>query len=138
MRNRIGTFLGLAITLSLTLVVAAGADEARRPPHGSMTNALLRMQPFGVSGQYSGTLAGEIRIDGISYRLSPDATIYEIGRGLVPQGTAVEYRYVYLSGLKVRGSMLVYGVILRPASESVSDGTDPGTYISIRDEGAAK
>jgi hypothetical protein len=131
MRNRIGTSLGLAIALSLVGALVATAGEAGRPFRSVKARALLDAETFGVSAQYSGAVIGEIRIDGVSYRIAPDASIYEIGSGLVPLGTVVQDRYVYLTGLKIGRTMMVYAVALRPASESEAAWGEPAAGVSL-------
>jgi hypothetical protein len=114
MRTRLGSLLGLALTLVALLATAAGAEMRRSwQPAGSLS----RPQPFTISGQSSGPIEGEIQVDGTSYRLARDARIYEVGRGFVPAGTSYYDRVLCISGMKWRNTLVVYNVLVRPAPD---------------------
>lgn len=113
MRNRLGITLGLALALGIVLTTAAGAEFRLRK---GLSNPLLRGQTFVLAGRVSGPIANEIRIDETTYMVAPDAQIYEIGRGIVPSGTSYYDRIVSVTGIKVRGTLVVTGVTVRPYS----------------------
>jgi hypothetical protein len=118
MRDRCGITLSLALALALTVTCASAAGPARPRPIGK-AGPLLQAQPFLVSGEFTGPIGGEIRIDGVSYRLATDALVYEIGKGVVPLGTVVDGRVLCLSGLK------------RPEIDVAMLGTDPSSHIHV-------
>jgi hypothetical protein len=138
MRNRIGISLGLALVTLLATAVVAAADDTPRRVHSSGTSKMLRAVPFTATGSYSGAVGGEIRLDGVGYRISPNACLYELDRGEVPLGTVVQDRVMFLTGLKTANCMVVYSVILRPESEAGLDVTGPSTSIRIHDESAPR
>jgi hypothetical protein len=111
MRYRFGTLLGLA--LALVTVLASEADAGSRH-RGSAAKLHQRGEPFAISGSCTGLMADEIRVDGTSYRLDPDARIYEVGRGFVQPGSFFGNRIVSLAGVKVRGTVMVSSVLIRP------------------------
>lgn len=113
MRNRLGITLGLALALGTVLTTAAGAEFRLRK---GLSSPLLRAQTFVLAGRVSGPIANEIRIDETTYMVSPDAQIYEIGRGIVPSGTSYYDRIVSVTGIKWRNTLVVTSVTVRPYS----------------------
>lgn len=113
MRNPIGITLVLALALVATLAPRAGAEVRGRRPGARPAK---QVETFVLSGTCSGTIDREIRVDGATYFVSPDARIFEIGRGEVPAGSAYWDRMVTLTGVKVRGTLVVQRVTVRPAA----------------------
>lgn len=102
------------LALALALVAALAAAPAGARERVSAGNEFLRGQPFIVTGLSSDRVQGDIVLDGVTYRIAPEARIYEVGRGFVPQGTSFALRTISLSGRNVRGTMMVYSVMVRP------------------------
>ncbi len=119
MRNRFGLSLALALAIVAVVAPRAGADVRLRK---ATANARARAEIVTFSGSCSGPIAGEIRVAGASYRVSPNVRIYEIGRGVVPSGTAYYDRIVTVSGTRVRDTFLVQSVVVRPAAWPSSSG----------------
>lgn len=134
MRHRIGTTLGIALALAGAIVTAPDAAPRTRQ---IVTSPLMRAETFSVSGRASGPVAGEIRVDGIAYRLAPDARIYEVGRGFVPGGTAYVDRVVNVSGVKVRSTLVVHSVLVRPAPDPFT-GPNPAGAASAEEAASAR
>jgi hypothetical protein len=130
-------FLGIAFALVLAVGIAAAGPHGRqfRSP---AAEAFERAQPFSVSGQFSGTINGEMVIDDLPYRLAPTATAYEIGNGTIPLGTDVQNRYVTLFGLKMAGTSVVYSVFVRPAGEATFETSDLSSQVHIRNASAPR
>jgi hypothetical protein len=111
MHYRIGN--SLCVALALVGLIASGAHANARGARIA-PRMHLRGEPFTVSGSCTGLFAGELRVDGTSYQLDPDAQIYEVGRGFVSLDTNLNYRIVSLTGVKVRNTMIVTSVLIRP------------------------
>ena len=132
MRNRVWIAAGIAV---LVVVMGAAGAEAKRPKKSVRAPAerARTAQPFSVSGEFSGVLAGEILVGDTSYRLASDVQIYEIDTGPIPVGTAVEDRLVYLAGEVNGQSTTIHAVIVRPAGELAPDSEDPSRYVREKD-----
>ena len=131
MRHRIGILLIVTAALLSVPGFATGDEFVSRAGKGA-SNPFGRMRPFMVSGQYSGPVAGDIDLGYTKYRVSLDASVYEIGTGSVPQGTVVQDRFLCLMGVRVGSAYVVYSVILRPAGESTLGVGDPSSNVSER------
>ena len=131
MRNRTGILLSAALAFALTAISVANTGADSRLPRGRAA-ASRPSQSFDVSGVFTGVFGREIQLGTASYRLAPNAMVYEIGRGLLPLGTLVTDRYVFLSGLGSEDAGLVYMVIVRPAAEMWPDKGDPESHIRVR------
>jgi hypothetical protein len=129
MNFRIGTSLGFA--LALVSVLATGADAGGR---SKPAPSPLRGEPFTVTSSISGPLTGELSIDGTQYRIASDARIYEVGKGFVPQGSTFYLRTISLSGMKIRNTMIVHSVMVRPES----NGFAGRALVSIHEESAPR
>lgn len=115
MRYRTGISFGFAFALVLAAVLApvAGAD-GRKP---SKTDSdLLPLSTFNTSGEFSGVLGGEIILNGVRYQLGSNVQIYELGVGLLPAGTEINDRWIFLSGVRTMGADMIFSVIVRPAT----------------------
>lgn len=122
MRNRTGIVLSAVLVLTAAAVVNTEADSLKPRMHR------LPVDGFGVSGEFTGTLNGTIQMGTDTFLLSPDVIVYEIGTGMLPQGTIVTDRYVYLSGSQAG---MINMVIIRPASESGPDPSDPENHVHV-------
>ena len=69
---------------------------------------------FAVSGTFSGTLAGEMKLKDTSFRIAPNTVIYVVGKGPSDSGTYVSNRSVYVSGVKENGILVARMIIIRP------------------------
>jgi hypothetical protein len=129
MRNGLGTSLGIALALAALVTTQAGAESRR---HVRPSDPLLGPQPFTLSGPCSSCFGGEIRIDGVSYRLSPDARIYEAGRGFLPAGSSLTGRVVSISGLRLGTTLVACSVLVRPAPDPAAS-TPAGGPVSVQE-----
>jgi hypothetical protein len=131
------TLLILVALLALggALSSEAGAAAHRRTQRGDV---LLKAQPISVSGAYTGPLRGLIVLDGVPYRLAADATLYEVGRGPIPLGSVIDNRMLCLAGVRVRGTVVVTNVLVRPAPDVARSGGDPAGYVHALEGPAAR
>jgi hypothetical protein len=113
MRHRPGTSLALALAFVAVLAAQAAADTRLRRPA-----ARPRPAPESVvfSGTCTGAFAGEITVDGRSYRLAQDVHLYEVGRGTLPAESSLFDRVVTVTAIKVRNTLIVKSVVVRPAA----------------------
>lgn len=132
MRNRTGILFGTAIAVVLTAFSIANTGAApsatwikRGAPRPSSN--------FGVSGEFTGNLVGNLLMDGVSYRLAPDAILYEIGHGLLAPGTLVPNRHVFLSGQKLGDLLVVTTVIVRPFEDMRASRGDTDGQVQVMD-----
>jgi hypothetical protein len=132
MRNRTGIPVGLALALVLAALLAPAAGADGRKPN-KMDSDLLPLAAFNTSGEFSGALGGEVLLNGMRYQLASNVQIYEIGVGLLPPGTEVSDRWVFLSGLKTMGSDMIFSVIVLPATVPSLDQGDGSSHITVRD-----
>ena len=130
MRNRIGICIAVALGIWVSAPIASIAD-GRRPPGRGISRKAVDSESFSISGAFSGALRGDILVDSVVYRLAPTAVVYEIGRGLVPLGTAFGDRVVILTGQPEGGAIVVYSVIVRPGVDrrSAGDGESPDVHV---------
>lgn len=135
MRHRPSTSTALLATLLLTGVIATSAlaDSHYLPPRKNPVRPQQPVHTFTVSGEFSGAVAGTLVIDGQSYQLAQDATVYELGKGPVPVGTVYNYRHVCVSGIQTAGSVLVSSVVVRPARNMALVGTDASVFVRVAD-----
>ena len=134
MRKHPSLSVGVAAALLMVVAIAATATAAgrTRPFRSSRAEGYLRSQPFTLAGEFSGTLSGEIVLNGLPYRLSPNAFVYEIGRGVVPVGTEVRDRFVTVSGLTTNRVTVVYSIIIRPEGEATFQSDDMSSKVKIQ------
>jgi hypothetical protein len=135
MRNRHVILAGTALLLAAGLAQAAGAAPRR---HRGAAAELLRSPSFNVSGEFSGSLAGTILLEGTLYRLDPNASVYEIGSGPVAQGAELIGRRVFLSGIRLNGNEVITSVIVRPADEGSREGDELDRCVQLKDAGAVE
>ena len=129
MRNRLGITLGIALALTVIVTMQAGAESRRRV---LPSDPVSGPESFTLSGPCSGCFGGELRIDGVSYRLSPDARIYEVGRGFLPAGASLTDRVVCISGMKLGATLVARSVLVRPAPDPAAS-TPPGGPVSVQE-----
>jgi hypothetical protein len=132
MRNRTGIPVGLALALVFVALLAPAAGADGRKPN-RMASDLLPLAAFNTSGEFSGALGGEILLNGMRFQLDSNVQIYEIGVGLLPPGTELSDRWVFLSGLKTMGSDMIFSVIVLPSSMPSLDQDDGSSHIQVRD-----
>jgi hypothetical protein len=130
MRKHLSLQIGVASMLALTVAVAAAGPAGRRF-HSVRAEEFERAQPVCVGGEFSGTIGGEMVINGLPYRLATNAIVYQIGTGLIPLGTTVQDRSVTLSGLKMNNTTVIYSVSVRPAGEMTFETADMSDKVHI-------
>lgn len=123
MCNRLSRALPVVLAFAMTAMIAADATAASRK-HSKEVKALLQTPQFSDCGEFSGAIGGEIMLHGTRYRLADNATIYQIGGGLVPQGTVFDLRMVTVLGTVRGNSKIVHSVLVRPPAAGYSAGRD--------------
>ncbi len=119
------TALGLVAAMSLA--TDGNAVGGRKPKKG---NAVGETNAFAISTEYTGSISGDLVIDGVRYTLAKKTKVYFIGEGLRPQGAVVSHRSIYLAG-EMRGDVaIVKSVIVRPATTGANDAGD-GTDVRV-------
>ncbi|MFI5372846.1 MAG: hypothetical protein ACHQ52_14930 [Candidatus Eisenbacteria bacterium] len=133
MRNHTCISLSAALVLLVTAIPVANTRADSRTPHGRMV--VRHDDPsFNASGEFTGSLDSEILMDGVTYHLSPDATVYEIGSGFVAMGSMVSDRHIFLAGMGSVEDGQVTLIIIRPASDTYPDRNAPEGQVGIRDD----
>jgi hypothetical protein len=137
MRNRTGISLSTALLFVLTTVPVAitAADSGSQRDRATRRHATT--QSFDVSGEFTGTLDGEIQLGGVWYRLAADAILYEIGSGLLPSGTMVVDRHVFLSGMGSEDTGSITMVIVCP-EEQRSGRSSPRLHTRLEDDASSQ
>lgn len=102
----------VAGTVCLVAAAASGATPRR------MQMVDFRGETFTVSTKFSGILAKTLEVGGAKYQMSPSTTIYVVGKGVVPQGSAVSNATLYLSGKQVGSEMVVTQILVREQGAS--------------------
>ncbi|HTQ47688.1 MAG TPA: hypothetical protein VMI75_33255 [Polyangiaceae bacterium] len=116
----------MALALVLAAAVPGRAETVRRGPIRMAEPADI----FTASGELSGTLDPDFPVNGVMYHLSPDALIYEIGRGIIPPGSFIGDRMVFVAGPATGNTVTT--VIVRPSGESVSRTAVPDGSVQTR------
>lgn len=111
--HRMRVIAAVALVL-VTLTAAAHASQKSRPVPRGAARPTLPSETFSVSGFFTGAVASGMVVNGTGLQLAPEAVVYEIGRGVVPQGTFFRDRMVCLSGTQVGNTLLVRSVMVRP------------------------
>jgi len=135
MHGRILKRAVVALALLLVASVAAGQSVHKLRNVIQVPDA---PDTFSASGEFVGTLDWEFPLGGAMYHLSPDAQIYEIGRGLLPIGSLIGDRFIYISGVGPAGSSPVTTVIVRPSDEAAASNVIPDGSVQMRDPSAPR
>ena len=122
MRNRTGITLVATLVVALTVASVATANPPSWRDHFS-----FHPEALATSGEFTGTLDGQISLGTDTYRLAPNVAVYEIGVGPLPAGSVITNRHVFLLGQ----NDLVTMVIVRPASDSWADRGDLDSQTHI-------
>ena len=127
MRNHIMSLKGLTLAALLTVLACAtaGADDRGRGPSARHFLPVQRGLGFNASGRFSGRLAGDIMLNGVTFHLTDKTAVYELGIGPVELGTTVTDRFIFVSALHGGGYDTVYSVIIRPITDSTEGYREP-------------
>jgi hypothetical protein len=122
MRNHIMSSKGVALAALLTVLACATAtaDDRDKGPTARHFLPVQRGNGFNASGRFSGTLAGDIMLNGVTFHLTDKTVVYELGVGPVELGQTVTDRFIFVSAAHGGGYDTVYSVIIRP----ITDATD--------------
>lgn len=140
MRNPVRSFviLALAAVMTAAAVPDAGAQSRTYQPRKKPVPAASSLPRFALSGDFSGTLTGEIYIEGKAFRIAPDASIYEVGKGLVPLGTSYSNRRIFVSGVQTAGPAIIYSISVRPARNIALTNVDMSVFVKEKPASAPR
>jgi len=105
---------GLLAALALTVIVAADAAAASRLGR-ARANEPSAPESFSLSAEYTGSLTGDIRIGGRTFRLAPGAVCFELGAGPIRPETVLASRQLYVTGWLRNDVGMIQMVVVRPA-----------------------
>jgi len=105
---------GVLGALALTVLIADGASANSRLGR-ARANDPSTPESFSLSTEYTGSLVGDIRIGGRTYRLAPGAVCYELGAGVIRPETVLANRQVFVTGWLRNDVGLIQMVVVRPA-----------------------
>jgi len=123
--------IALFVALAATAVSVTGAKEQNmskgkgRPVTGT---------PFRVTGMFSGSLTGEIVIDGQSVFINDKTTFHRVGVGPVDMGGAVTNAPVFVGGV-MKGKKAIATMIVIGEEEESADFSQSTIAGSDRDPG---
>lgn len=108
----------------LMLAAALLAAAAVAPAHADLLNwkrpANLpppRPASFAFSGNYGGTLNGQLLMGAESLPMATSMTVYQLGTGVIALGDVPIGSRVFVSGVVTSGSNVVQAMIVRPMNE---------------------
>lgn len=87
---------------------------------------------FALSGTFSGTLAGEIKMGKTKVRVTPDTMIYAVGKGISSPDTYVSNRSVYVSGVRGNDGLVARMILIRPMESYHKTGMRDGNKDAMR------
>jgi len=110
MNTRSIRIMALFVALAAVTVSVTGAKEQNVPKSKGVS---VKATPFAVTGTFSGSLSGEIVIDGQSVYITDKTTFHQVGVGPVEAGRGVSHAAVYIGGVmkgkKAIATMVVIG-----------------------------
>lgn len=95
---------------------AGGSAEVDRGRAGSRW--IRQAATFAVSAEYTGYIGGTMLIDGVEYRVAPNASIYVVGEGPVRGGVVAHGASLFLSGERYGQVGYVRNVIVRRSTQN--------------------
>ncbi len=140
MRHPVRSFVILAVAafMAAAFVSESAAQSRTYQPRKKPVTAPSTLPRFALSGDFSGSLTGEIYIEGKAFRIAPDASIYEIGKGLVPLGTSYSNRRIFVSGVQTAGPAVIYSVNVRPARNMALSNVDMSMFVKEKPASAPR
>lgn len=107
----------LSAALAVVAVGVTGAKEQRVPKSKGVP---AKGVPFSVTGVYSGSLSGEIVVNGQSVFINDKTSIQKVGKGPVEPGESVSNSAVYVSGV-MKGKKAIATMVVVGEKESTQD-----------------
>jgi hypothetical protein len=109
MNKRTVRIMLLSAALAATAVSITGAAEQKNKGKGVPAKSV----PFSVTGVYSGSLSGEITVNGQSIFINDKTSFHRVGQGPVAAGESVSKTAVSIGGVmkgkKAIATMVVIG-----------------------------
>ena len=118
MNKRIARIILLSAALAAIAVGVTGATEQKHKGKG----VAAKNVPFSVAGVYSGSLDGEIMVNGQSVFINDRTTFHRVGKGPVEAGESVTKTAVYIGGV-MKGKKAIATMVLIGERETSNDYT---------------
>jgi hypothetical protein len=121
------------ILLSAALaMVAVGVTDAKPKSKG----VAAKSAPFSVTGVYSGTLDGEVVVNGQSVFITNQTSFHKVGKGPVEKGESLSKTAVMISGV-TKGKKAIATMVLIGERETTDDYSQ-ATLAGAEDDSNAK
>lgn len=124
MNKRTVLIMLLSAALAAATVGTTGATEQKVPKGKGVTKSV----PFSVTGVYTGSLSGEIVVDGQSIFINDKTSLHKVGVGPVEGGETVNNAAIFVGGVmkgkKAIATMIVIGE--RTSTDDYSETTIAG------------
>lgn len=117
MNKRSIRIVALIVALAATAAGVTGAKEQNAPKGKGMP---AKAVPFSVMGVYSGSLSGEILVNGQSFFITEKTSLQQVDKGPVAVGTSVSKAAVSVSGY-MRGKKAIATMVVIGEKESTED-----------------
>ncbi|MFN8587677.1 MAG: hypothetical protein U0704_07715 [Candidatus Eisenbacteria bacterium] len=127
----------LALLLAASVAAADPMDLLRRP---ARTPRPPRVQTpgFHASGTYSGSVGGQLIIDGVSYPLRTNTKPYLIGYGPVEVNEVPIGSRVFATIVNGDQGNVIWGLIVRPPDDPRTAGADMHAFVRVHDPNAPR
>jgi len=123
----------LAAALAASAVSITGAGEQKVPTG----KGVAKNVPFSVSGVYTGSLSGEIMVNGQSVCINDKTWFQKVGEGPVTPGTSVSKTAVAIGGV-MKGKKAIATLVIIGEQESSADFTQSTIDGAERDPSQSK
>jgi hypothetical protein len=129
MNTRTIRIIALFVTLAAAAVSVTGAKEQSVPKSKGVA---VKSAPFEVTGVFSGSLTGEIVIDGQSVFITDKTTFYQVGVGPAESGRGLSNTAVYVGGV-MKGKKAIATLVVIGEEEVSADFSQSTIANSDRD-----
>jgi hypothetical protein len=129
MNTRSIRIIVLLVALAATAVSVTGAKEQNVPKSKGVAS---KVTPFAVTGTFSGSLSGEIVVNGQSVILTNKTSFQEVGVGPVDAGRGVSKRAIFVGGV-VKGKKHIATFVVIGEEEASADFSQSTIANSDRD-----
>jgi hypothetical protein len=110
MNTRSIRIIALVVALAAVAVSVTGAKEQNVPKSKGVS---VKATPFAVTGTFSGSLSGEIVVNGQSVFITDKTTFQKVGVGPIDAGRGVSNTAIFVGGVmkgkKAIATMIVIG-----------------------------
>lgn len=123
--------------ISAALAVCAVSVTGAKEQAMNKGKGVAKSVPFSVTGQFSGSLSGEIVVNGQSIFINDKTSIHKVGHGPIDQGSGVSNCAVLVGGV-MKGKKAIATMILVGEPESREDFSQTTIPGAERDPAATK